>query len=113
QSVPATLREIRGGLEIMPLPRPARILGACARYIEEQLLENETRPQWATLDTLADAITSVEYYLERLTGGGRKEENDLLLSVAEESVSSLGYAVAKVSRNDDTAETFVADPEIR
>lgn len=100
QTVPATLREIRGGLEIMPLPRPARILGACARYIEEQLLENETRPQWATLDTLADAITSVEYYLERLTSGGRKEENDLLLSVAEDSVASLGYAVAKVSRNE-------------
>ncbi len=100
QPVPATLREIRGGLEIMPLPRPARILGACARYIEEQLLENETRPQWATLDTLADAITSVEYYLERLTSGGRKEENDLLLSVAEDSVASLGYAVAKVSRNE-------------
>ncbi len=100
QSVPATLREIRGGLDIMPLPRPARILGACARYIEEQLLQNETRPQWATLDTLADAITSVEYYLERLSGSGRKEENDLLLTVAEDSVASLGYAVAKVSRNE-------------
>ncbi len=98
QTVPTTLREIRGGLEIMPLPRPARILGACARFIEEQLLEHDSTPQWATLDTLADAITSVEYYLERLSSGGRKEENDLLLSVAEESVASLGYAVAKTSK---------------
>ncbi|MCE3251062.1 MAG: response regulator [Cellvibrio sp.] len=98
QSVPTTLREIRGGLEIMPLPRPARILGACARFIEEQLLEHDATPQWPTLDTLADAITSVEYYLERLSSGGRKEENDLLLSVAEESVASLGYAVAKTTR---------------
>ncbi len=97
QAVPTTLREIRGGLEIMPLPRPARILGACARFIEEQLLAQETTPQWSTLDTLADAITSVEYYLERLSGGGRKEEIDLLLTVAEESVANLGYAVAKVS----------------
>jgi chemosensory pili system protein ChpA (sensor histidine kinase/response regulator) len=105
QNVPATLREIRGGLEIMPLPRPARILGACARYIEEQLLQSETRPQWSTLDTLADAITSVEYYLERLTTGSRKEENDLLLGVAEDSVANLGYAVAKVSRNEPVVET--------
>jgi len=60
QSVPTTLREIRGGLEIMPLPRPARILGACARFIEEQLLQQDSTPQWSTLDTLADAITSVE-----------------------------------------------------
>ncbi|WP_062058169.1 Hpt domain-containing protein [Cellvibrio sp. OA-2007] len=102
QSVPTTLREIRGGLDIMPLPRPARILGACARFIEEQLLQQDATPQWSTLDTLADAITSVEYYLERLSSGGRKEENDLLLSVAEESVASLGYAVAKITKPADT-----------
>jgi len=107
QSVPTTLREIRGGLEIMPLPRPARILGACARFIEEQLLQQDSTPQWTTLDTLADAITSVEYYLERLSSGGRKEENDLLLGVAEESVASLGYAVAKTSKS--TGETMPAD----
>jgi len=101
QSVPETLREIRGGLDIMPLPRAARILGACARYIEEQLLTQEMTPQWSSLDTLADAITSVEYYLERLSGGSTKEENDLLLSVAEESVAALGYAVAKVSSRND------------
>ncbi|GGY82601.1 hypothetical protein GCM10011613_29300 [Cellvibrio zantedeschiae] len=100
QNVPETLREIRGGLDIMPLPRAARILGACARYIEEQLLSQEITPQWSSLDTLADAITSVEYYLERLSGGSTKEENDLLLTVAEESVAALGYAVAKVSRSD-------------
>jgi len=100
QNVPETLREIRGGLEIMPLPRAARILGACARYIEEQLLTQEITPQWSSLDTLADAITSVEYYLERLSSGSTKEENDLLLTVAEESVAALGYAVAKVSRSD-------------
>ena len=101
-TVPGTLREIRGGLEIMPLPRPARILGACARFIEEQLLQQDATPQWTTLDTLADAITSVEYYLERLSSGGRKEENDLLLTGAEESVASLGYAVAKTSKPSDT-----------
>jgi chemosensory pili system protein ChpA (sensor histidine kinase/response regulator) len=114
QAVPTTLREIRGGLEIMPLPRPARILGACARFIEEQLLAQETTPQWSTLDTLADAITSVEYYLERLSSGGRKEEIDLLLTVAEESVANLGYAVAKVSsseRSDPEAYGQVESPE--
>lgn len=104
QNVPETLREIRGGLEIMPLPRAARILGACARYIEEQLLTLEITPQWSSLDTLADAITSVEYYLERLSGGSTKEENDLLLTVAEESVATLGYAVAKVSRAEAAAD---------
>jgi chemosensory pili system protein ChpA (sensor histidine kinase/response regulator) len=108
QTVPTTLREIRGGLDIMPLPRPARILGACARFIEEQLLATEASPKWSTLDTLADAITSVEYYLERLSSGGRKEEIDLLLTVAEESVAELGYAVAKTSKTE-IDETLAAD----
>lgn len=112
QSVPETLREIRGGLDIMPLPRPARILGACARYIEEQLLPQETTPQWSSLDTLADAITSVEYYLERLSSGVRKEENDLLLSVAEESVASLGYAVAKSPRPENNTRTPIAEASV-
>jgi chemosensory pili system protein ChpA (sensor histidine kinase/response regulator) len=107
QHVPETLREIRGGLEIMPLPRAARILGACARYIEEKLLAEEFTPQWSTLDTLADAITSVEYYLERLSSGATNVENDLLLSVAEESVAALGYAVAKANRS----ETIGVDSE--
>ncbi|MDO3387584.1 Hpt domain-containing protein [Gilvimarinus sp. SDUM040013] len=96
-NVPQMLRDIRGSLEIVPLPRPGRILSACARYIEEQLLKNELTPEWSTLDTLADAITSVEYYLERLGGESSEEENDLLLLVAEESVAELGYAVARHS----------------
>jgi chemosensory pili system protein ChpA (sensor histidine kinase/response regulator) len=111
QTVPDTLRGIRGGLEIMPLPRPARILGACARYVEEQLLAEDAAPQWSSLDTLADAITSVEYYLERLSSGVRKEENDLLLGVAEDSVASLGYAVAKMSRTETSINDTSAHPD--
>lgn len=96
ENVPKSLREIRGGLEMIPLLRPAKILGACARYIDEQLLQQQVTPDWSTLDTLADAITSVEYYLERLVGD-MQEDDDLLLTVAEESVSALGYAVAPAS----------------
>lgn len=96
QQVPATLRAIRGGLEIIPMARPARIIGACARYVEEQLLGQESSPEWSKLDTLADAITSVEYYLERFNSE-RAEDNELLLGVAEDSVAQLGYAVAKSS----------------
>lgn len=92
ESVPATLREIRGGLDIIPLHRPAKILGACARYIEEQLLQQNNTPDWSTLDTLADAITSVEYYLERISSE-RRDDDEMLLTMAEESVESLGYAV--------------------
>lgn len=97
-NVPNYLREIRGGLDIIQLKRPARILSACARFVEEKLLRDAT-PEWSSLDTLADAITSVEYYLERLSGRAPQEENELLLLVAEEAVSALGYSVGTVSRS--------------
>ncbi|HWV15345.1 MAG TPA: Hpt domain-containing protein [Cellvibrio sp.] len=89
--VPSSLREVRGGLGIIPLPEAARIIAACTRYIEEQLLAEEETPQWSKLDSLADAIASIEYYLERLSSGATQEENDILLSLAEESVALLGY----------------------
>ncbi|MCY1277830.1 Sensor histidine kinase RcsC [compost metagenome] len=47
-------------------------------------------PNWQSLDTLADAITSVEYYLERLSED-HATQGDLILDVAEESLETLGY----------------------
>lgn len=108
-AVPNYLREIRGGLELMNLVRPARVLGSCARYIEENLLEDQ-KPEWHTLDTLADAITSVEYYLERLSSRAPEEENALLLLVAEEAVAALGYSVGKLPESELAAETTPAEP---
>lgn len=92
-SVPKHLRDIGGGLEMIPLQKPAAILRSCAKYIERELLDKSATPDWSTLDTLADAIASVEYYLERLSGD-REEEDELLLSVAEDSVETLGYPIA-------------------
>ncbi len=90
--VPSHLREIAGGLDMVPLPKPAAILNACANYVEQQLLGDTKTPEWTELDTLADAIASVEYYLERLCGD-REEEDEMLLGVAEDSVRALGYPV--------------------
>ncbi|GAB1262838.1 hybrid sensor histidine kinase/response regulator [Aurantivibrio plasticivorans] len=96
-NVPGHLTEIAGGLDIIPLHKPAAILKSCATYVREQLLERQESPEWSTLDTLADAIASVEYYLERITGD-RDEEDEMLLSVAEESVESLGYPIPATMR---------------
>ncbi|WP_188149481.1 Hpt domain-containing protein [Teredinibacter waterburyi] len=91
-NVGALLKDIRGGLDMIPLPRPARILISCNDFIQEQLLDKEDKPAWQTLDTLADAIASVEYYLERLSGD-MEEDSEGLLDVAESSVAFLGYPV--------------------
>ncbi|MDX5371711.1 MAG: Hpt domain-containing protein [Pseudomonadaceae bacterium] len=88
--VPELLTQVRGGLAMIPLARAAALLQACTRYIEEQLLVRKAVPNWQNLDTLADAITSVEYYLERLAED-HASQGDLILDVAEESLESLGY----------------------
>jgi chemosensory pili system protein ChpA (sensor histidine kinase/response regulator) len=66
--VPELLTQVRGGLAMIAQTRAANLLDACNRYIQEQLLVRKAVPDWTSLDTLADAITGVEYYLERLRG---------------------------------------------
>jgi len=95
-SVPALLEQMRGGLAMIPLPRAAAILVCCHGYIREQLLGQRVVPDWRMLDTLADAISSVEYYLECLAGDARADIEDIL-DVAEESVAELGYPVSKAA----------------
>jgi len=92
KKVPGLLREIRGGLIMLPLERPAVILEACASYIERELIRQQISPEWRQLDSLADAIASVDYYLERMLDS-QDDDTEALLDVAEESLSALGYSV--------------------
>ena len=96
--VPELLTQSRGGLAMVPLARAAALLDACNRYIQEQLLAKQAIPDWQSLDTLADAITSVEYYLERL-GEDCSSQGDLILDVAEESLQALGYPLSAQPSN--------------
>lgn len=90
--VPAKLNTVRGGLELVQLRKPASILQQCARFITDKLLADDVgKPDWRSMDTLADAIASVEYYLERLTD--EPETRDDILHIASQSVGELGYPV--------------------
>ncbi|WP_197482905.1 Hpt domain-containing protein, partial [Oleiphilus sp. HI0128] len=89
EDVPDLLDSIRGGLQIIPLTQAAKLLESCSTYIRDSLLSDKHIPDWQQLDRLADAITSIEYYMERLSEGA--QDNDGILKVAEESVSKLGF----------------------
>ncbi|RMF17644.1 MAG: response regulator, partial [Gammaproteobacteria bacterium] len=114
KSVPRLLRSIRGGLQIIPLEQAANLLERAARYIETRLLNADSTPDWAQLDTLADAITSIEYYLERMAEGA--SDNDMILQVAEESLGQLETGEspspsAEVEVSDTTETTEVAEEQ--
>ncbi|MDL0430858.1 Hpt domain-containing protein [Marinobacter sp. TBZ242] len=93
EHVPGLLHSIRGGLSLIPLDRVADMLASAERYVTDVLLGGKQVPDWKQLDTLADAITSIEYYLERLAEG--IEDNESVLRVAESSLDSLGFPVGR------------------
>ncbi|CAD5110358.1 ferrous iron transporter B [Zestomonas carbonaria] len=92
-NVPFSLQAVRGGLWFLGQERAAELIGACADYIQKQMLENSQMPSEQMLETLADALTSLEYYLE---GGAvlRPETTPSVLDLAAESVRALGLPVA-------------------
>ena len=93
EHVPGLLHSIRGGLSLVPLERVASMLASAERYISDVLLSDRHVPDWKQLDTLADAVTSIEYYLERLAEG--ISDNEDILKIAEESLAKLGFPVGE------------------
>lgn len=92
-NVPTTLNSVWGGLMFLQLERAARVLRSCNEFIEKQLIKVEnTAPSQHMLDTLADAITSIDYYLESMEAN--KPIGEGILDVAEESVHELGFPIA-------------------
>lgn len=93
QPLLALLTQIRGALAMIPLNRVASLLNSCHDYVAEHLLVGPL-PLSAQLDHLAEALISIEYYLERLAldPGAASEK---VLERAEKSLAALGYAPAK------------------
>lgn len=90
-NVPGTLQTARGGLWFLDQPRAAAMIGACADYIQRQMLEAPARPSEQMLETLADALASLEYYLE--AGTLLPDEHSEVLDLAADSVRALGMPV--------------------
>lgn len=107
------LKDIRGGLDMVPLSRAAGIIERCASYIVEQLVQGQEQPSWESLDALADAMASIEYYLERLSKDISEDASNLL-DMAEQSVATLGYAVGEHEHERDSQDegaASVIEPE--
>jgi hypothetical protein len=93
-NVPFSLMAVRGGLRFLEQDRAADLIGSCADFIQTQMLEGVQMPPEQMLETLADALTSLEYYLE---GGAilrRDDSRGSVLDLAAESVKALGLPVA-------------------
>ena len=90
-NVPFSLQAVRGGLWFLGQERAAQLIGQCGDYIQTQMIDARQMPSEQMLETLADALSSLEYYLE---GGAvlRPDTSPSVLDLAEESVRALGMA---------------------
>jgi hypothetical protein len=93
-NLPGILGTTSGGLMFLDLARARAVMDACRAYIEQGLLApGAAAPSREQMDTLADAISSVDYYLESMEE--HKPIGESVLEIAEESMEELGYAVAR------------------
>jgi chemosensory pili system protein ChpA (sensor histidine kinase/response regulator) len=107
----ALLIQVRGALAMIPLARAASLLAACNDYILEHLLVDETRPAWTQLDSLADTITGIEYYLERM-GEDHEAPGEQVLDMAEESLARLGYSPTPDAMEVPLLDEVISQDEI-
>lgn len=91
-NLPGTFATLSGGLMFLELARAKAIAEACQGYINECLISGTNTPSNEQMETLADALTGIDYYLESMEE--QKPIGDGVLEVAEESMKALGYPVA-------------------
>ena len=110
--VPRLLGEVSGALQMLELPQPAAYLTGVRRYIEDELIASRRVPNGRQLDTFADALASLEYYLEALRE--RRFNRDEILDVSRHSLESLGYwpLPAERTSGQDETEAAVAPPMV-
>lgn len=89
EQIPRLLDEISGAMRMLNLPEPAALLGGVVRFAEVELLQHRRVPSGDQLDLMADAIASLEFYLEAVKEGRRNR--DKILDVTRRSLEALGY----------------------
>lgn len=87
--IPRLLEEIAGALRMLGLEAAADLMPGVVRFVEIELIRHRRIPTVEQMDKLADALASIEYYLEatREQRSGRER----ILDVTRESLASLGY----------------------
>lgn len=93
KNVGATLNAVRGGMIVLNLSRAGAVVHSCVEFIDQTLLVNDQPVALQQLlETFADAIIGLEYYLDAVKTD--RETDDSILGIAEESLQALGHRVA-------------------
>ena len=89
ESIPRLFDEIGGAMRMVQLDEASQLLAAMAKFIDVEVLLRKRVPTADQMDRLADAVASVEYYLEATHA--QRAGREKILDVTKESLEDLGY----------------------
>ena len=112
-AVPRLLREVNASLLLLGKPRAVGALERIADAVAQRLGPGTALPPQMALDRLADAIVSVEYYLETIQAGRREPE--YMLDNAHASLDALDHVdsepVAAIAPEESETMLFLDDED--
>ncbi len=111
--VPRLLDEVSGAMHLLEQTRAAKQLHALSVFTHFELVQRQRVPDAMQMDRLADALASLEYYLEALRD--HRPQRERILELAEHGLVALGYwpvpAAAEQALLDETRRaTAPAEP---
>lgn len=105
--IPPLIHQIQAGLRLLEVERPAQLLESIRHYIQERIFGARAVPSEADLDRFADAIVSVEFYLETVQQG--RGHHQSMLDNAEACVAALGFPLGYLPESAADAELEEAE----
>ncbi len=87
--LPVALEEVVGAMRMLDQTEAASLVRALGRFVEVELVGQRRVPTRAQVEHLADAFTSIEYFLEAT--GESRSGREQILDVTRESLAALGY----------------------
>ena len=102
QETPRLLEEIVGALRMLDMEEPASLLDKVVIFAQQELLKNREVPTAETLDILADAVSSIEYYLEAVRD--QRSGRERILGITREAVEKLEALSGNSLAPDDDGE---------
>jgi len=89
EPIPQWLHLVIGSLNLLSYKRVAQVISSCRSFVENDLIAADSLPESSRLDALADAVMSIEYYLEAFVQS--RVHPGSVLEVAENAVALMGY----------------------
>ncbi len=93
-NVVENLSSIKGGLAILNRKKAEAVVASCIKFIEATISQGvESSKAQNILETMADALIALEYYLSEVELHG--DAHPSVLAVAEQSLAALGFPVSQ------------------